>query len=138
MVSVKEVPKKISAKEKFAAAQAAKLAAKAMEEAGKAKMEAAMAAEKAKHDAVFAKEKKKVAKKIAAEESFESEFRARIAGMNSIERNTLLADLRREVAGFNKDQKTFRMVNNGEGSLIGREAIRFGNVQLMIGILMHA
>lgn len=135
MVSVKEVPKKISAKEKFAAAQAAKMAAKATGEAEKAAKEAKEVAEKAKHEKVFAKEKKKVAKELATRDAFEEEFTTYVLTLTKEQRVTKLADVRREMAEFNRSCRDARLMTNAESAVVGKDAQKLSNMLVMTGIL---
>lgn len=135
MESAKEVPKKVSAKEKFAAAQSAKAAAKAAVEEAAAKKEAAKMVEKAKHDAAFEKEKKKVAKKVEASAHFEAECRAEFSAMSKEQRATKLGELRVQLKEANRKQAMVRVELNDESSAVGKEAAAIGRLAMRIGIL---
>lgn len=135
MVSVKEAPKKVSAKEKFAAAQAAKMAKKAEEEKASTAKDSVLAAEKAKHDAVFAKEKKKVAKELTARNAFVEEFKAHILTLTKDERVAKLIELRQMIADVNRSISKTRMELNADATLVGKEAQKLENLNTMVGIL---
>ena len=135
MESAKEVPKKVSAKEKFAAAQAAKAAAKAVVEEAAAKKEVAKLMEKVKHDAVFEKEKKKVAKKVEAASHFEAECRTEFSALSKEQRITKLGELRAQMKEVSRQQALVRVELNANSSAVGKDAILADRLVVRIGIL---
>ena len=135
MVSVKEVPKKVSAKEKFEAAKAAKMAKKAEEEKATAAEAAARTTEKAKHDVVFAKEKKKIAKDLASTATYEAECRAVFSEMTREQKMTRLGELQAQLDVTYGDIRKQRMELNCSLELSPKEAKDLSNLEIAIHIL---
>ena len=134
MVSVKGIPK-VSAKEKFAAAQAAKAAKKAEDEKAAADKEAARTMKKAYHDAAFEAEKRKVSKKVQAEALFMEHRRAEFLAMTKEQRTTKLAELTAALRAVERQQKTDGLLLNDGYSMVGKEASNYAQLNMMIGLL---
>lgn len=135
MTSVKETPKKLSAKEKFAAAQAAKASKKSEEDRVAAEKEAAKVAEKAKHDAKFEKEKKKVAKTMSEATRYSDARRAEFELLTKEQRLSRLAELRQMLKEENKKISIMRMDLNCDPAAVGKDALNYERLMASICIL---